>query len=249
MIPAAQHVRHPPSAPLLRPRVVRPVEQRPVGAERFLLRRLRVPEDSRQQPDRRVDDPQRRELAARQHVVPDRQLLVNRLVDQPLVDAFVAPCQPQEPRQRRQPPGGGLVERPTLRGQVDPGTAGGEPVAGGGNRRRHRLDLQHHPRAAAVRAVIDRPVHVLRILARILGTDPDQTALDRAPDHSDRELVQDGVRKQRHHLHREPRPRRVHRPRSPDPSPPSPAGRRGRRASGAAARAGPTARARRHAGP
>ena len=73
----------------LRPRVVRAIEQ-PVG-ERILARRLLVVQRPRQQARDRVDQHQRRQLAARHDEIADRDFLVDLARDQPLVDAFVAP--------------------------------------------------------------------------------------------------------------------------------------------------------------
>ena len=50
-----------------------------------------MPQHTRQPSGQRIDDHQRRQLPAAQHVVADRQLLVDADLDQPLVDAFIAP--------------------------------------------------------------------------------------------------------------------------------------------------------------
>ena len=64
---------------------------------------------ARQQSDHRVDDHERRQLTAGQHVVADRQLEVHQRPD-PLVDALVARAQEDEVRRRRQGRGTALAE-------------------------------------------------------------------------------------------------------------------------------------------
>ena len=67
-----------------------------------------------QQPRHGVDDDQRRELAAGQHVVADRQLEVDEVAD-PLVDALVARADEDQVRARRRgrrPAPGGRPRRP-----------------------------------------------------------------------------------------------------------------------------------------
>ena len=65
-----------------------------------LLGGRRVLDGAGQQPDDGVDDDERRQLAAGQHVVADRQLEVDQRAD-PLVDALVARADEDEMRSRR----------------------------------------------------------------------------------------------------------------------------------------------------
>ena len=73
VVPRQQHRRHRHAPELRRPRVLRKVEQ--PARERIARHRCLVADDARDQPRHRVDDHQRRQLAARQHVVADRDRL------------------------------------------------------------------------------------------------------------------------------------------------------------------------------
>ena len=87
-----QHLRHLVPAPVERARVVR-VLGRPLErlAERLLHRALLVAERARQLADHRVGHHHRRQLAARQHVRPDRHHVGGEVLVHALVEALVAP--------------------------------------------------------------------------------------------------------------------------------------------------------------
>src|SRR5437868_7457675 len=91
MMPGEQHLWHPLAAVHLRPRVLRAVEQ--PGGERLIHRRLLVAERPRQLAHAPVDQRHRRELAAREDEIAERQLLVHAAPQEALVDALVAPAQ------------------------------------------------------------------------------------------------------------------------------------------------------------
>jgi hypothetical protein len=69
---------------LLGPRVVRAIQQ--ARHKRILLARLGVVQHSRQLPDDGVEQRHRRDFASRENEIPDRNLLVDAAVDQPLVN-------------------------------------------------------------------------------------------------------------------------------------------------------------------
>src|SRR5712691_8653661 len=79
MVAREKHRRHRLARVRFRPRVLRAVEQ-PVH-ERVLLGRQPVPERTGQLPHHGIDHDHRRELAAREHIVADRQLLVHTATD------------------------------------------------------------------------------------------------------------------------------------------------------------------------
>src|SRR3954468_18787687 len=84
VVPGDEHVRHPQSAKLLRPRVVRMVEEAGLR-ERVLLHRLAPPDHTGHEPGHGLQHDEGRDLAARQHVVADRVLLGREALDDPLV--------------------------------------------------------------------------------------------------------------------------------------------------------------------
>ena len=90
LLPTA-HLRDVAPAPARRARVVRMVEH--AGRERILRHRLLIPDDAGHQPHHRVDEHERGQLTARQHVVTNRNLVGHERVDHALVDPFVAPAQ------------------------------------------------------------------------------------------------------------------------------------------------------------
>ena len=102
VVPGQQHRRDPQPAELRGPRVLREVQQ-PVARERVAADRRLVPDHSRDQPRHRVHDHQRRQLAARQHVIPDRDRLGRQVLPDALVDPFVPPAQDHQVIQRAQP--------------------------------------------------------------------------------------------------------------------------------------------------
>jgi len=89
-----QHVGHLPAAVLGRPGVVRVLRIAPQrGAEGLLHGRVRVSEGARQLAQDGIGDHHRRQLAARQHVAADAQGVRGEVLDDPLVEALVAPAQ------------------------------------------------------------------------------------------------------------------------------------------------------------
>src|SRR5216683_7344348 len=76
MIAAQEDLRHPHSAELLRPRVMRIFEQT-ARAERLLAKRFRVADHARYQPRDRLDHDHRGKLAAAQHVIANRNFPIH----------------------------------------------------------------------------------------------------------------------------------------------------------------------------
>ena len=157
-----------------------------------------------QQPRAGVDHDARRELAARQHVVADRQFLVDQLLDQPLIDALVASGKQQKPGPLGQLSRPGLRERPALRAHVNHRTARRQPRPGRLDGGRQGLYREEHARSAAVRPVIDRAVHVRGVPPRILDADRDDAPLDGPANDSDPYRTGHEVGEQRHDLDGQP---------------------------------------------
>src|SRR5690606_7607930 len=94
VVAGAQHLGHPQAAVLRRPRVLRVLQQpRP---ERLLLGGVLVAHHPRHEPRHGLDHHERRHLPAGEHVVADRQLVVDEVGVHPLVDALVAPAEQGE---------------------------------------------------------------------------------------------------------------------------------------------------------
>ncbi len=103
-----------------------------------LVRERRGLDDTRHKAGHRIDHDHRCELAAGQHEVADRQLLVDLALDHALVDALVVPAHDHEMRHVRETPGGGLIEQRALRGHEDDVAA---VTLGRADRARERLGL------------------------------------------------------------------------------------------------------------
>src|SRR6202041_2020718 len=162
-------------------------------------RRFRTAQRARHQSRYRIDDHQRRQLTARQHVVADGPLLIDFLLDEALIDPFVASGD-----QRQTRPTAGLARRALLK----PASVGAQihpPAARGQNPQRvaqgasHRLYLHHHSRSTTVRAVIDGAVRVAGVVTRVEALDLKHTPLQCPSYHAVVQRLADHLRKQRHH--------------------------------------------------
>src|ERR1700733_10280632 len=198
VITRQQHGGHRAALEKFRPRIVRPLEQS--LRERVLLARALIPERSRQQPRQRIDDQQRRQFPAGEHVVAHRHLAVDAELDDALVHALVPSRHQQQPGERGELARQLLTKGPALRRQVQPHTARRQPRMRRADRGEQRAGLHHHPGSPAIRAVIDRAMHVRRVRARILRANAQQPAPDGAAHDTKLECSRDHARKQRHHL-------------------------------------------------
>ncbi len=110
-----------------------------------------LPRNAGQQARDRVDHDERRELAAGQHIVADRQLLRKAQLERALVDALVVAAEKQHQFLfLREFLDDRLRERPPARGQV---ARRSRPDAFFSPRRRSAAQ-HHHARAAAERVVV-----------------------------------------------------------------------------------------------
>ncbi len=94
MVSGQQDLRHRSERVFDGPREVRAVQQ--AVLEAVLGGRFGVIERPVLQARDRIDQYRGRQLAAREHVVPDRDFLIDLGADQPLVDAFVAATKEDE---------------------------------------------------------------------------------------------------------------------------------------------------------
>src|SRR6202521_2534918 len=170
MVARAKHLGDGMPLELRGPGVVRVFEEMLV--EGFVFGRFFGPEHPGDQPADGIDHHHRGELAAGQHVVANRDLLVDQVRGNPLIDALIPSADQIEVilagKLAHQP----LVEQFTLRRQQDH-----RPFARArAYRFEDRLRLQHHPRAAAIGDIVDLPVAVVRVVAEVMDAQRDQPA-------------------------------------------------------------------------
>ena len=111
-------------------------------------------ERARQAARDRVDQHHRRQLAAGEDVRADRDRVRREVLHDPLVEALEARRQQRQALLLRELLHDRLRELPSLRRQRDHAVLGHAAVDGV-ERGRDDVDAQHHPRAAAVRLVVD----------------------------------------------------------------------------------------------
>src|SRR5439155_9115271 len=167
MISRQQHRRDATALMLHRPGVVRTLQET-LGV-RLVSERCRL-DDARDEASHRIDHDHRCQLAAGQHEVADRKLLVDVAFDDALVDALVMPADDHEMRQLRKALRGGLIEQSALCGHKDdvPAISLRRP-----DRARERLGLQYHPGPATVGRVVDNVMAVGRPLADVMHRELD----------------------------------------------------------------------------
>ena len=155
--------------------------QAAVGPERFVDRALRVAQHPGHQPHDGVDDDHRRDLAAREHVVSDRERLGLEHLEDAFVEPFVTaaeeddswfarPVRPPNPASNVRPRGLRAIVRP---GGLDQGL---DRLDG----RDHGRGHQDHPGAAAERPVVDLGVLALGPVADVVAVDLDEPLGDRS---------------------------------------------------------------------
>src|SRR6266851_933076 len=94
MVAAQEDLRHPRSAEILRPRVMRIFEQT-ARAERLLVQRFRVADHARHKTRDRLDHDHRGKLAAAQHIIANRNFPIHERSDA-LINTFIATGDEQE---------------------------------------------------------------------------------------------------------------------------------------------------------
>jgi hypothetical protein len=109
VVAAGQDLRDRPIAEHRWAGVLRVLEQ--PGGERLVVGRRGVAEHARHEPRDRVDHARRAELAAGQHEVAERDLLVDARVEHALIDALVAAAHQHDVIERRQAAHGRLGQR------------------------------------------------------------------------------------------------------------------------------------------
>src|SRR5688500_6601534 len=159
MMPREEHLRHRLAAPHRRPGVVRVIEQ--PAAERIRRHRRRVPDYAGHEPHHRVEHDQRGQLAARQPVIADRQLVGHERGGDSFIDAFVPPADNRDAVQPADPLRLALIEPPPLRRHQDHRRQVAARRANRLDRAPDRLRLHDHARPAAERHIVHRPVPIV----------------------------------------------------------------------------------------
>ena len=130
-----------------------------------------MPERAGQLAQDRVAEHHRGELAAAEHVAPDRDDVAGEVLDDALVEALVAPAQQRQRGLAGELLHERLVEQAPARRQRDHAPAPAQldrvDAVAGAQRGVEHVHAQHHPRAAAERRVVDLPAAQRRVLAEV----------------------------------------------------------------------------------
>src|SRR5579885_253759 len=121
----------------------------------------------------RVGQHQRRKLASSQDVVPYRDLVIDAILDEALIDALVVPANDDERGLPGKLPREPLIEKRSLRGHENRPRS---PAAGVEPGRFQHVRLHHHSLAAAERRVVDRAMLVRGEIADLHGLVRDEPA-------------------------------------------------------------------------
>ena len=151
MVAGEEHVRNPETAEVRRPRVLRPFEK-PIAGKTLRLCGKLVAQHTRHETRDGVDHCQRRELAAGEDEISQRDLLVDP-AQHALVDPLVPAANDDQRPPARQLERLALIEPGALRRKEDDARRRFAP-AGRLDRRHERLGLHHHPGAPAIRHVV-----------------------------------------------------------------------------------------------
>src|SRR5579859_5133615 len=153
-----------------------------VSTERVLRERVRVSDDAGDQAPDRIDQQHRRDLAAAQHVVADRDLVRGKTRAHTVVDALVAAADDDQTGLSCELLRQSLVQPPAPRLEEHDGAGVVEHDAL--DSLEHRLRLHHHAGTAPERDVVYLAVAVVREVAEVVRLQLDDPALDGAPDNA-----------------------------------------------------------------
>ena len=180
VVPGQQHLRNPHAAELRRTGELRASGQ--LTTERVLRQRARVADHPRHQASHRVDHDHGRDLASTEHVIADRDLTGRQACAHPVVDPLVAPAHDDQARLARQLGGDALVQALSPGLEQDHRSRVVQHHAL--DRLEHGLRLHHHPGSASERHVVHLTVAVMSEVAKVVGVQLEQPALDGTADHS-----------------------------------------------------------------
>ena len=141
-----------------------------------------------------------RDLTAGDDKVADGKLLVNALVDEALVDAFVMPADKNKIVHFCQTAGIALIEHMPGGGEVDRVDGRACLIADMTPAAVERICLQHGAVAAAVGVVVHLILPVRSVIPDLVRFDAENAALLRAAEDGLAQHVADGVREERHDI-------------------------------------------------
>ena len=160
-------------------RVLRELQQS--AGKAVVGRAVFVAEHAGDQPHHSIRDDRSGERAVGEDVIADADFLIDEVVDDALIDAFVMTAEENEMRKARVFLGDLLGERAAAgRHENHAGIRGAEFL----DRGEKWLALHHHSLAPAVRRVVGCAVFVIRPLSQIMHAEIDKAALLRLADHA-----------------------------------------------------------------
>src|SRR5690606_12690387 len=174
VVAAQQDLGHLEAAELRGPGVVGVFDSRERGVGMRFVEDAGLGNDPWNEPDDRIGDDHRRQFAARQDIVADRQLVRPEYLGDALVDAFVVPANERDPPLLRQLLRDALRELPSAR-RHDRDMGVLKIVAEDGFDRFHdRRGFHDHPGAAAVGRVVGGAMPIVGPVADVMNLDVDQ---------------------------------------------------------------------------
>ncbi len=170
MIAGAEDFRDRPSTELGGPGVLRLFEE--AVAEALRLNRRRVPDDTVEEACHAFDDGESGDLAAEQHIVAYRYLLIDEVLCNPFVDALIPTTNHRDLVEC-----GETIQRRLIQWIAARCEQYSMCVCQWVERRGKRFGHHHHPGATAERSVIDLSVDSLAVLPQIVEHDVERAVL------------------------------------------------------------------------
>ena len=164
-----------------------------------MLVRLRVAQHAVLQTRHRVEQRQRRQLAAGQHEVAQAQFEIHVPIQKTLVDALVAAAQQHRTRARGEFTHQLLVDAPARRREVDHLHLAASRLHRQ-QRTLQRLNQHDHAGAAAIRPVVDAAVGAVGKVTQLPQLDLDLARLERAPRDAVRQVRSEQLGEQGDHV-------------------------------------------------
>ena len=197
MVAREQHLRHSQAVPFLRPRILRVFEQSvPVA----LVREADlITEHARHEARHRVHDAHRRQLAAGQHEVANRNFLIHALVEEPLVDALIVPADQNQriivpPELLRLL----LLKHRAARREIDRVRGCAQLITDRRPAAVERVALHHRAAPAAIGIVVHLILFVRGIVPDLMRVDLNESFFLRAAQNTGLHHRVHGLRKERH---------------------------------------------------
>ena len=167
------------------------------GAEGVRDRRGLVSEDAGQEAYDAVHDDHRRQFAARQHIIADRELVGYQMLTDALIIPFIMAADEDQMLLLRQLLSDALRIRDALRAHEDDARLYRLPCDQIFDRQEDRFRLQHHASSAPVGVIIHRPMFVRRVFAEVHCIDLYGAFSNRFADDALGQEAREHLRKQR----------------------------------------------------